>query len=70
MFLKNVNCGEKKACQFKNDIKISNDVFEKTKDYENDNDTKIKKCATCEARIIENDKNLKKVCAEKRCRLK
>ena len=45
LFLKNVNCDEKKACRFKNDIEVLNDVFKKTKDCEDDNDTKIKKCA-------------------------
>ena len=70
LFLKNVNCDEKKACWFKNDTEISNDVFKKTENCENDNNTKIEKCATWRAQIIKNDKNLKKACAEKRCRLK
>ena len=70
LFLKNVNCDEEKACWFKNDTKVSNDVSEKTENCENDNDMKIEKCATCEARIIENDRNSEKICAKKWCRLK
>ena len=46
LFLKNVNCDERKTCRLKNDTKISNDVFEKTKNCENDNDTKIEKYVT------------------------
>ena len=45
LFLKNVNCDEKKACQLKNDTEILNDVFKKTKNCENDNDMKVEKCA-------------------------
>ena len=45
LFLENVNCDEKKTCRLKNNIKISNDIFEKIENCENDNDTKIEKCA-------------------------
>ena len=45
LFLKNVNCDEKKTCRFKNDIKISNDIFEETKNCKNDNNIEIEKCA-------------------------
>ena len=65
LFLKNVNCGEKKTCRFKNNIEISNDVFKRTKNCKNNNDMKIKKCVTCETRMIENDKNSKKICVKK-----
>ena len=70
LFLKNVNCDEKKTCRFKNDIKILNDIFKKTENCENDNDTKIEKCATWKTWIIENDKNLKRACAKKQYRFK
>ena len=45
LFLKNVNCDEEKACRFKNDTEILNDVFKETENYKNNNDTKIEKCA-------------------------
>ena len=44
LFLKDVNCDEKKTCWFKNNIKVLNDVFEKTENCEDNNDMKIEKC--------------------------